>query len=727
MDVSKIFDALNDAQREAVGATPGPMLVLAGAGSGKTRVLTYRIAYLVQALQASPYSILAVTFTNKAASEMRRRIEDFLGFSVRGMWIGTFHGLSHRLLRDHHELAGLPSGFEILDSDDQYRVIRRALREMNLDEEHWPPRQVQWFINSQKEEGRRSAALHGTGDAHQQTLIRVYTHYEETCKRLGLVDFAELLLSALELLEQNQSLRENYQQRFQHVLVDEFQDSNTIQYRWLKCLALAHGQIMAVGDDDQSIYGWRGARIENMAQLQKDFAGTEVVRLEQNYRSTGNILKAANAVIDLNPDRMGKNLWTEGDDGEPIRVYGALDELDEGRFVIDRIEAWQHLGRRRDSIGILYRSNAQSRVFEELLLARGIPYRVYGGLRFFERAEIKDALAYLRLVTNRDSDPAFERVVNVPPRGIGARTVEIVRQQARTDNTSLWTAAKALTTSEGLPARARGALAVFVDLIDQLALDSADHDLPEKIDLAISRSGLIDHYRKERGEKAITRVENLEELVSAGRNFESEADDDSAVDELADFLAHAALEAGEGQAAEWEDCVQLMSLHSAKGLEFPLVFLCGMEEGLFPHQRSIDEPGGLEEERRLCYVGMTRAMEQLYLTCAEVRRLYGRENTTSPSRFLSEVPESLVEDVRAGAGLRTRAVKKINPNIAHINASGGTEASSLRLGAAVNHKKFGPGTVVMIEGQGEHARVQVRFEKSGSKWLVLAYANLEPA
>ena len=727
MDVSKIFDALNDAQREAVGATPGPMLVLAGAGSGKTRVLTYRIAYLVQALQASPYSILAVTFTNKAASEMRRRIEDFLGFSVRGMWIGTFHGLSHRLLRDHHGLAGLPSGFEILDSDDQYRVIRRALREMNLDEEHWPPRQVQWFINSQKEEGRRSAALHGTGDAHQQTLIRVYTHYEETCKRLGLVDFAELLLSALELLEQKQSLRENYQQRFQHVLVDEFQDSNTIQYRWLKCLALAHGQIMAVGDDDQSIYGWRGARIENMAQLQKDFAGTEVVRLEQNYRSTGNILKAANAVIDLNPDRMGKNLWTEGDDGEPIRVYGALDELDEGRFVIDRIEAWQHLGRRRDSIGILYRSNAQSRVFEELLLARGIPYRVYGGLRFFERAEIKDALAYLRLVTNRDSDPAFERVVNVPPRGIGARTVEIVRQQARTDNTSLWTAAKALTASEGLPARARGALAVFVDLIDQLALDSADHDLPEKIDLAISRSGLIDHYRKERGEKAITRVENLEELVSAGRNFESEADDDSAVDELADFLAHAALEAGEGQAAEWEDCVQLMSLHSAKGLEFPLVFLCGMEEGLFPHQRSIDEPGGLEEERRLCYVGMTRAMEQLYLTCAEVRRLYGRENTTSPSRFLSEVPESLVEDVRAGAGLRTRAVKKINPNIAHINASGGTEASSLRLGAAVNHKKFGPGTVVMIEGQGEHARVQVRFEKSGSKWLVLAYANLEPA
>ena len=404
-----------------------------------------------------------------------------------------------------------------------------------------------------------------------------------------------------------------------------------------------------------------------------------------------------------------------------------MDELDEGRFVIDRIQAWQGQGRRRDSIGILYRSNAQSRVFEELLLSQGIPYRVYGGLRFFERAEIKDALAYLRLVTNRDSDPAFERVVNVPPRGIGARTVEIVRQQARTDRTSLWTGAQSLCESDALPGRAKSALSAFISLIEQLARDAADHDLPEKIDLAISRSGLIDHYRKERGEKAITRVENLEELVSAGRNFETEAEEDDTLDELSNFLAHAALEAGEGQAAEWEDCVQLMSLHSAKGLEFPLVFLCGMEEGLFPHQRSIDEPGGLEEERRLCYVGMTRAMEQLYLTCAEVRRLYGRDNATSPSRFLSEIPEGLMEDVRAGAGLRTRAVKKTNPNIAHINKANGSSPTALRLGATVQHKKFGLGTVVMIEGQGEHARVQVQFEQAGSKWLVLAYANLEPA
>jgi len=723
MDVSRIFDALNDAQREAVGAPPGPVLVLAGAGSGKTRVLTYRIAYLVQALEASPFSVLAVTFTNKAANEMRRRIEDFLGFSVRGMWIGTFHGLSHRLLRSHHEEAGLPSGFEILDSDDQYRLIRRTLRELNLDEGHWQPRQIQWFINSHKEEGRRSQSLQGGGDSYQQTLVQVYTHYEEICQKLGLVDFAELLLRVLELLQENEALRQTYQQRFQHILVDEFQDSNAIQYRWLKLLAQQHQQITAVGDDDQSIYGWRGARIENMHQLQQDFANTRVVRLEQNYRSTGNILKAANAVIDQNADRLGKKLWTEGADGELIQLYGALDEIDEGRFVIDRVQSWQRQGQRRDSIAILYRSNAQSRVFEELLLAQGIPYRVYGGLRFFERAEIKDALAYLRLLANRDSDPAFERIVNVPPRGIGARTVEAVRAYSRTHELSLWKAAVTLSQSEELSGRAKTALAGFIGLIEQLTQDTQDLDLAEQIDLAIGCSGLIDHYRKERGEKAITRVENLEELVSAGRNFTSEADGEEDTDALSDFLAHAALEAGEGQAAEWEDCVQLMSLHSAKGLEFPLVFLCGMEEGLFPHQRSLDEPGGLEEERRLCYVGMTRAMEQLVLTCAEVRRLHGREHVASPSRFLSEIPLKLAEDIRAGAGLRTRAPRK-NNQIAP-RAAAQTQANGITLGGRVQHAKFGVGTVVTVEGQGEHARVQVRFEQDGSKWLVLAYAKLE--
>ena len=722
MDVSKIFDALNDPQREAVGAPPGPMLVLAGAGSGKTRVLTYRIAYLVQALEVSPYSILAVTFTNKAANEMRKRIEGFLGFSVRGMWIGTFHGLSHRILRDHHELAGLPKGFEILDSDDQYRVIRRALKELNLDEGYWPPRQIQWFINSQKEEGRRATQVQDNGDSHQQTLIRVYTHYEETCQRLGLVDFAELLLRTLELLEQTPSLLDNYQQRFQHILVDEFQDSNAIQYRWLKLLAEAHAQITAVGDDDQSIYGWRGARIENMNLFQKDFPDTQILRLEQNYRSTGTILAAANSVIDHNVGRMGKKLWTEDQAGAPIRLYAAFNEIDEARFVLEHLREWVHEGHRRDSIAILYRSNAQSRVFEELLLSEGIPYRVYGGLRFFERAEIKDALAYLRLISNRHSDPSFERVVNVPTRGIGARTATAIREHARASDTSMWAAAVELASKTQIPTRARTSLKYFIDLIEALDASTRDLDLTEQTDIVVQRSGLIDHYRKQHGEKAQTRVENLEELVSAARHFNYDPADDQHPDPLSEFLAHAALEAGEGQAEEWEDCVQLMSLHSAKGLEFPLVFLCGLEEGLFPHQRSIDEPGRLEEERRLCYVGMTRAMVQLFLTWAEVRRLYGRENYTRPSRFLSEISAELVDEIRSSTVL-PRATS--TPAEA-LNTVAQTSSPGINLGARVHHAKFGQGTVVSVEGQGEHARVQVRFETAGSKWLVLAYANLDP-
>ena len=727
VDISHIFDPLNDAQREAVGAAPGPVLVLAGAGSGKTRVLTYRIAYLVQALEVSPLSVLAVTFTNKAANEMRRRIEEMLGFSVRGMWIGTFHGLSHRLLRSHFEAAGLPDSFEILDADDQYRLIRRALRELSLDEGYWPPRQVQWFINSHKEEGRRPASLESAADQQQQALLRVYAHYESICQRLGLVDFAELLLRTLELLQNNEALCETYRERFQHVLVDEFQDTNAIQYRWLKLLAAPRNQITAVGDDDQSIYGWRGARVENMDLLQQDFPGTRIVRLEQNYRSTGNILKAANTVIDQNVGRLGKNLWTNGKAGAPVQLYAALDEIDEGRFVVDHVQEWQRQGHRRDSVAILYRSNAQSRVFEELLLAASVPYRVYGGLRFFERAEIKDALAYLRLVTNRESDPSFERVVNVPPRGIGARTVEAVRQQARTEGLSLWAAARALTATDVMPGRARSALTRFIDLVDTLAADCENLELAEQTDLVIARSGLIEHYRRERGEKALTRVENLEELVSAARNFGNESELPGETDLLTEFLAHAALEAGEGQAEAWEDCVQLMSLHSAKGLEFPLVFLCGLEEGLFPHQRSLDEPGGLEEERRLCYVGMTRAMQRLVLSWAEVRRLHGREHYTSPSRFLAEMPPELIEEIRVGISGRRRSAA--DPARDTVAPSGPTQACAdgIQLGGRVQHARFGLGTVVMVEGQGEHARVQVRFERAGSKWLVLAYANLQPA
>ncbi len=713
MDVSHIFDALNDAQREAVGAEPGPMLVLAGAGSGKTRVLTYRIAWLVEGLKVSPLSILAVTFTNKAAREMRSRIESMLGFPVGGMWMGTFHGISHRLLRAHHAEAGLPAAFEVLDSDDQYRLVRRILRDMNLDEGYWPPRQVQWFINGHKEEGRRVHQVADNDDYQVQQMLSIYAAYEEACQRLGLVDFAELLLRATELIERNEPLRAHYHERFRHVMVDEFQDTNAIQYRWLKLFAEPRNNIVAVGDDDQSIYGWRGARVENILRFEQDFPGTRVVRLEQNYRSTGTILAAANAVIANNEGRLGKKLWTEGAEGEPIRLYAAFNDVDEARFVIDRIEDVIAEGNARASCAILYRSNAQSRIFEQQLIDRGIPYRVYGGLRFFERAEIKDALGYLRLVNNRDSDPAFERVVNLPTRGIGNRTIDAVREHARNGALSLWASARALCTGTSLPSRARSALAAFCDLVDGMDEDTAHLDLPELTDTVLRRSGLVAHYQKEKGEKAETRIENLEELVNATRAFNPELAEEN-TDRLTAFLSQAALEAGETQGDEWQDCVQLMSLHSAKGLEFPQVFLCGVEEGLFPHQRSIEEPGRLEEERRLCYVGMTRAMSRLTMTWAEVRRLHGRENYSRPSRFLSEIPAGFTQQVRVAAA--TAIPRQVD-----------REAGGIRLGARVEHRKFGAGTVINIEGQGEHARVQVNFEDVGHKWLVLAYAQLETA
>ena len=725
MDVSHIFDDLNEAQREAVSADPGPMLVLAGAGSGKTRVLTHRIAWLIEALEVSPLSILAVTFTNKAAQEMRGRVEQMIGFPMRRMWLGTFHGLSHRLLRSHSAEAGLNASFEILDAEDQHRLVRRTLRELDLDEGHWPPRQVQWFINSNKEDGKRPTQLEARSDQQLQTLSRIYAYYEDLCQRFGLVDFAELLLRAQELLQNNEPLRDSYRERFEHILIDEFQDTNSIQYRWLKLLAQPRNRITAVGDDDQSIYGWRGARVENMNLFQVDFASTRIVRLEQNYRSTETILKAANSIIDHNLGRMGKKLWTDGQAGAPIRLYAAFNEIDEGQFVVDRLQQWVRDGQRRDSVAILYRSNAQSRVFEELLLSAAVPYRVYGGLRFFERAEIKDALAYLRLISNRDSDPAFERVVNVPTRGIGARTISTIRELSRELDVSMWAAAVNLTGSGDLPSRTRSVVQRFIDLIDELD-DSTRHlELTEQTDAVVQRSGLLEHYRKQQGEKAQTRIENLEELVSAARNFNFDPSDEEHPDPLSDFLSHAALEAGEGQAEEWEDCVQLMSLHSAKGLEFPLVFLCGLEEGLFPHQRSIEEPGQLEEERRLCYVGMTRAMEQLFLTWAEVRRLHGRENYTRPSRFIREIPAELVDEVRSSSVHHGGAASIANTPDRSTTPEPAT--GGVTLGGRVRHAKFGQGTVVTVEGQGEHARVQVHFETAGSKWLVLAYASLEPA
>ncbi len=724
MDVSHILDPLNDAQRAAVSAPAGPALVLAGAGSGKTRVLVHRIAWLIQVEQVSPYGILAVTFTNKAASEMRHRTEQLLGMPAGGMWVGTFHGLAHRLLRAHWREVGLPQTFQILDSDDQLRVVKRVLKALELDDSRWPPKQLQWFINGKKEEGQRPEHIEHYNDPYLKQQIRVYEAYEEVCRRTGMVDFAEILLRAHELWLKNPDVLRHYQNRFQHVLVDEFQDTNSIQYAWLRLLAGAHGRIFAVGDDDQSIYGWRGARIENLQSFSEDFPGTQIFRLEQNYRSTGTILAAANALITHNQGRMGKNLWTEDESGTPIRLYTAYNEYDEARYVVDRIAHAMEQGQARSDCAILYRSNAQSRIFEEQLIQRGVPYRVYGGLRFFERAEIKDALGYLRLAANHADDASFERIVNQPPRGIGERTVATVREYARGFGLPMSDAARRVIEEKALPARAVNALSQFITLLEELSACLQGLELSEQVEQAIQAGGLIEHYKKEKGERGQTRIENLEELVNAARQYEpEEGDSEIEMDPLSAFLTHAALEAGEGQADAWEDCVQLMTLHSAKGLEFPLVFLVGLEEGLFPHQMSIEEPGRLEEERRLCYVGITRARRELSVSCAERRRLHGTESYALPSRFLREIPSELIEEVRPQVNV-SRPLYTAEPR-GRSTARMAEPAGALQLGQRVRHIKFGEGVVLNYEGHGSHARVQVNFMDAGAKWLVLAYANLE--
>ncbi|MGB8326495.1 MAG: DNA helicase II [Steroidobacteraceae bacterium] len=723
MDLSPILSPLNDAQRAAVTAAIGPVLVLAGAGSGKTRVLTHRVAWVIQAEGASPHSILAVTFTNKAAGEMRARIERLLGVPGAALWIGTFHGIAHRLLRMHWREARLVQSFQILDAEDQLRIIRKMLKAQNLDETRWVPREVQWFINNNKDEGLRPLSLKDGGDPTRRQLIKLYADYEEQCTRAGVVDFAELLLRAYELWRDNPQLLAHYQRRFRHVLVDEFQDTNAIQYAWMKLIAGSAGAPFVVGDDDQSIYRWRGAKVENLNQFRRDFPQAKLYRLEQNYRSTGNILAAANALIAHNAGRLGKNLWTSGARGDPIHLYAAFNERDEADFVLQRIRDWTQRGGKRRDIAILYRSNAQSRVFEETFLSARIPYKVYGGLRFFERAEIKDALAYLRLIANRRDDPSFERIVNLPTRGIGARSLDVLREYAKAQGCSLWDAARAGVGGEGLGAKASAALNGFLELIERLGREIAGMALHDQVDHVLAGSGLVEHYKKEKADRGEAKVENLMELVSAARGFEpDEAGSDApAMPPLEAFLSHAVLESGEGQAEAWEDCVQMMTLHSAKGLEFPLVFLCGMEDGLFPHQRSLTDLDGLEEERRLCYVGMTRAMRQLYVTYAEQRRLHGVDSYGQPSRFLQELPEELVEEVRpriqvaraVGSG-RFRKIAEELP------------VPGMHLGSRVRHSKFGDGVVLNVEGNGPHARVQVNFEAEGTKWLMLQYANLEP-
>jgi len=721
MDVTPILEALNDAQRQAVTAPAKPLLVIAGAGSGKTRVLVHRAAWLIDVGGISPQSLLAVTFTNKAAAEMRHRIESLLDIPVDHLWVGTFHGLAHRILRRHWREADLPQSFQIIDADDQLRIIKRLLKGLEIDDDKWTPRQVQYFINAQKDEGLRPQHLDDEGDANRQQFISLYQGYQEICDRGGLVDFAELLLRAHEVWRDNADLLQHYQRRFSHLLVDEFQDTNAIQYAWLRLLAGEDGIPFVVGDDDQSIYRWRGARVEHINRFQKDFPGAAVVKLEQNYRSTATILDAANAVINNNTSRMGKKLWTEGVEGELIRVYSAYNERDEADFVVGKLRDWSDQGNARADAAVLYRSNAQSRVLEECLINARLPYRVYGGLRFFERAEIKDALAYLRLISNRDDDSSFERIVNRPTRGIGARTLEAMRSYARANSCSMWRAAGAIASGE-LAGRAATAVVVFLNLITTLAKDTEGLDLQEQVDHVIHASGLVEFFKKEKGERGETRVENLEELVSAARGFSPDpAEEMSPLDA---FLSHAALEAGEGQAEAWEDCVQLMTMHSAKGLEFPLVFLCGMEDGLFPHQRSVADPQGLEEERRLCYVGITRAKQILYVTYAEQRRLHGMDNFAQPSRFINEIPAKLVEEIRP----RVQVSRPLSPRSRTRSRSAGSVAPGVemgvRLGQRVRHGKFGDGVILNCEGQGAHARVEVNFENAGTKWLVLSYANL---
>ena len=755
--VIALVQSLNEAQREAVTAPPDHRLVLAGAGSGKTRVLTHRIAWLMAVEGISAHSILAVTFTNKAANEMRGRLADLVAVPTRTMWVGTFHGIAHRMLRLHYKEARLPQTFQILDSDDQSRMVKRLCKQIELPEDRFPPKMVTGWINAQKEEGRRPHTMQDTGDFMQRQLVRAYTLYQQQCEAQGLVDFAELLLRAYELCRDHEGVRTHYQSKFRHVMVDEFQDTNTLQYLWLKVLCGANGKIFAVGDDDQSIYGWRGAKIENLHKLTREFVGTEIVRLEQNYRSTGTILKAANGLISQNTGRLGKNLWTDDREGEPIALYAAYNEYDEAEFVANRMKEYLDGRGRHSDLAVLYRSNAQSRVLEESLIRARLPYRIYGGVRFFERMEVKDALAWLRVLVNRDEDVSFERALTTPPRGVGATSIERLRLFAREHGLSLWKAAR---HGSGALGRTSGALTAFLDAIDLLDGQTRTLPLAEKMAKVIDASGLKAHYQKEKGEQAEARLENLDEIINAAKSFEKPEGLAEGADPVTEFLMHAALEAGEGQATVGEDAVQLMTLHSAKGLEFPVVFLVGLENGLFPSLRAVEE-GNLEEERRLAYVGITRAREKLFVSYAESRRIHGVEQICAPSQFLKEIPSECTVELRPRAGVlrsqfgvqsgrggfggpvrmgsgysepspwRERQQEGYNlsrPSVPARMAQESYAASGtmgFRLGQSVRHASFGEGVILSFDGEGERARVEIRFANSGTKWLMLGLAKLQ--
>jgi DNA helicase-2/ATP-dependent DNA helicase PcrA len=727
MDVSFLLDGLNAAQREAVSAPPGHYLVLAGAGSGKTRVLTHRIGWL-HAVDGVPlYGLLAVTFTNKAAHEMRHRIAATLGVETRGLWVGTFHGIAHRLLRLHWQEAGLPEGFQILDADDQLRLIKRVVADLDLDDSRFPPRQIAWWINAQKDEGRRPENIQiGGGDYMGREMLRAYSEYETRCRRAGLVDFAEILLRAHETLRDHAALLAHYQRRFRHLLIDEFQDTNAIQYAFVRLLAGESGQVFIVGDDDQAIYGWRGAKVENVQRVLADYPGARTLKLEQNYRSTGTILNAANAVIGHNSGRLGKNLWTEAGDGNAIEVYAAYNEVDEARYIVERVRQHVASGGRLMDCAVLYRSNAQSRAVEEELLKTQVPYRVYGGQRFFERMEVKDALAYLRLFASRSDDAAFERAVNTPPRGIGEKTLDEVRRAAREAAEPLWNAARRLSAGNALAARARNALKGFLDLVDTQAEAARDLDLPAQVEKAITDTRLREHYDKEGKNQLDSRIDNLDELVSVASRYARTEDADADMPELIAFLGYAALEAGESQAEAGSDAVQLMTLHTAKGLEFPFVILAGVEEGLFPSIRST-EGDRLAEERRLAYVGITRAREHLLITYAESRRLHGQELLGAPSRFLREIPAALLREVRPKVAVSRPSAGSGWAGERVVHYADSTPLKGFKLGQRVRHPNFGVGVLKSAEGSGSHVRVLVDFETGGAKWLVLAYAPLAAA
>ena len=690
-------------------------LILAGAGSGKTRVLTTRIAWLVKGGRASPSGVLAVTFTNKAAREMLTRLTSMLPVNPRGMWMGTFHGLCNRMLRAHHRDAGLPQTFQILDTQDQFAATKRLLKGMNVDEDRFPPREVQWFINARKEEGVRAGNVPLT-DENVRRFVELYAAYDEQCQREGVVDFPELLLRSFELLKNNEILREHYAQRFRYVLIDEFQDTNRLQYKWLKLFSSSQTVFFSVGDDDQSIYTFRGANVGNMADFERDFKVAKVIRLEQNYRSHGNILDAANALIANNRNRLGKNLWTSAGAGEPLRVFEGESDNDEARWLVEEVQALAREGARLSQVAVLYRSNAQSRILEHALFSQAIPYRVYGGLRFFERAEVKHALAYLRLLALPEDDNAFLRVVNFPPRGIGARTVEQLQDAAR---------------KKGLPLLSsveEGKAMVFRKLIEDLKKETQGLKLPEAVEHVVARSGLVEHYKAER--EGADRLENLSELVNAAAAFteeERQTEPGEAMDPLTAFLTHAALEAGEHQAGEGAEALQLMTVHSAKGLEFDAVFLTGLEEGLFPHEQSVTERDGIEEERRLAYVAITRARQRLYLSHAQTRMLHGQTRYNIPSRFLEEIPEGLMKWLTPRFKQKAIVPDFSRSKDSFVMKKTREDGIGFRIGQNVTHPKFGAGVIVDAEGSGTDARVQVNFGGHGVKWLAVAVAKLQAA